>query len=179
MAQECSVDSCGHKAVKRSWCQTHYARWHRHGDPTMRVIEDHGKAKTPEYKVWRSMKARCDNPNEKYYYLYGGRGIRVCDRWYRSFTNFLSDMGSKESGMSLDRIDNDKGYEPSNCRWVTAKEQANNRRDTILVARSGRTQSLKQWCEELSINYGTIWSRVHKLNWACEQALVTPIRKRG
>lgn len=80
----------------------------------------------PLYNTWASMKQRCQNPNDKRYPQYGERGIRVCDRW-QSFGPFLSDMGERPQGMSLDRIDGDGDYEPSNCRWATAREQAANK----------------------------------------------------
>ena len=82
---------------------------------------------TPTYYSWRCMKERCGNPNNKYYSYYGGRGIRVCDRWM-DFANFLADLGERPEGLTLDRINSDGNYEPGNCRWVTMKEQAQNRR---------------------------------------------------
>lgn len=88
----------------------------------------HGKYKTPTYSSWHAMRSRCNNPNRPNYSNYGGRGIKVCKRW-DSFQSFYADMGEKPEGYYLDRIDNDKGYEPSNCRWLTPKESANNRRD--------------------------------------------------
>lgn len=90
----------------------------------------HGKTMTKAYESWASMIQRCTNPKKKQFANYGGRGIKVCDRWLK-FENFLADMGECPSGKSLDRINNDGDYEPGNCRWATRKEQMRNRRNNV------------------------------------------------
>lgn len=87
----------------------------------------HGMSRTPLYRVWDSMVRRCTNPSHKKWRLYGGRGITICERWLK-FENFYADMGETPTGLTLDRIDNTKDYEPGNCRWATYSEQNKNRR---------------------------------------------------
>lgn len=124
----------------------------------------HGESnKSKEWDAWSSMVQRCTNPNNKRYYSHGGRGITICDRWIKSFENFLSDMGRAPSkGHSLERKDNDGNYEPSNCKWATKIEQANNKRTNIRIHFNGRTQTLKQWCDELSLPYLRVKARIHR-----------------
>ena len=119
-----------------------------------------------EYQTWSGMIARCHNPDKPKYKDYGGRGISVCDRWRNSFKDFLSDMGYKPSPeLTLERIDNDGNYEPSNCKWATRKEQANNRRlpcDTRYITIGGETKPVQQWAKEAGISAATISTRVDK-----------------
>ena len=126
--------------------------------------------RTPTYNAWINMKQRCQNANHAQAEDYGGRGIGVCERW-ADFASFLKDMGEKPPGRTLDRIDNDSGYSPDNCRWATRKEQNDNRRNNRLITYEGRTQTAKDWSKELSIPYTTILSRINHLGWDPVQSL--------
>ncbi len=105
--------------------------------------------------IWKSMLMRCNNPHVKNYNNYGGRGIKVCDRWSGNlgFENFVKDMGERPDGTTLDRIDYNGDYEPSNCHWATSDEQANNRTDNIYIIVGGRKITAKQFCKALGLNY--------------------------
>lgn len=132
----------------------------------------HGMARSPVYAVWGSMVSRCTNPNTPQWDDYGGRGIRVCDRWLK-FENFLADMGECPSGMSIDRIDVNGNYEPGNCRWATPKEQSRNRRNTVFLTVNGRTQPLAEWAEEIGCGYDRLLRR--KMGgWSDEDCILVP-----
>lgn len=120
----------------------------------------HGKSGSRAYGIWCGMKDRCGNPNSAYYAYYGGRGVKVCDRWRDSFENFLADMGEPGPQETIERIDNDGGYEPSNCKWATRKEQQNNRRVSRKITHNGRTMTAKQWSEEAGIHINTLIQRL-------------------
>lgn len=112
----------------------------------------------PTYKSWSHMKGRCRNTNEKFFHNYGGRGIKVCDRWLKSFEAFISDMGRRPKGCTLDRIDNNGMYCPENCRWATKLEQDNNRRRTVKVSVNGNIMSYTQACRFLGFS---CWKQYH------------------
>jgi hypothetical protein len=134
----------------------------------------HGRHGTPIYHKWGSMRARCENPQNRGYKDYGGRGIRVCERW-QTFENFYADMGDPPPGMSLERINNDGDYEPSNCRWATMSQQNRNKRGNRLLTDEGRTQCLTAWAEEVGICVPTLHCRLSH-GWSVHRALRTPLR---
>jgi hypothetical protein len=123
----------------------------------------HGQTGVVEHRAWKNIFARCYNANCPEYKNYGGRGIKVCDRWsgYSGFQNFLEDMGRRPSSdHSLDRIDVNGNYCPENCRWATRKEQCNNTRRNRIITHNGKTQTLSQWSAELGIHVATIRRRL-------------------
>lgn len=133
----------------------------------------HGKRKTKLYGIWNSMKDRCYNTNCKRFKDWGGRGIAVCSEWrndFMSFYNWSMANGYKE-GLTLDRIDNNGNYEPYNCRWITTKQQARNRRSNINYTINGVTRCILEWCEILGLNPKTVYQRIHYYNWTIERAL--------
>ena len=114
------------------------------------------KGKTSKaYKAWSSMKARCNNPNNKSYALYGGRGIKVCKEW-KCFDAFYKDMGDAPRNLSLDRLDNSKGYYKENCRWATMSEQSRNRRSNNPIYYNGEYRLAIEWAELLGATYDQI-----------------------
>lgn len=132
------------------------------------------------YRILQGMKVRCYNKNDKSYKDYGGRGISVCKEWledFAAFYNWATRNGYKEN-LSIDRIDVNGNYEPANCRWATAKEQANNRRSSMLITWNGETKTASEWCKERGWNRHIIPERLRK-GWSLEKAMTTPKRIRG
>lgn len=136
----------------------------------------HGMSHTYIYPIWCAMIARCTNPNIATYDDYGGRGICVCERWLL-FENFYSDVGDRPSSLyTLDRIDNDGNYEPSNVRWATRKEQARNRRSNTTLTHNGLTLCIAAWAEITGLTYDCIKQRKRKLHWSDEKTLTFPVQ---
>ena len=139
---------------------------------TRETSTTHGGHRLPEYRVWRNILSRCYNKNDPRYDRYGGRGITVYSGWRRSFEAFLRDVGPRPGfGYSIDRIDNDRGYEPGNMRWATAKEQARNRSTNKLVTHNNKTQTIAEWAEELELEFPTLARRLRR--WPVEKALTS------
>ncbi len=125
----------------------------------------------PLYKTWNAMIQRCTNLNVSNYKNYGGRGITVCDRWL-DVCNFIADMGSKPTrNHSLDRIDNNQGYSPENCKWATETEQTRNRRSNKMLTYKGKTQCLSDFAKEIGVKMSVLSARL-KAGWSIERALV-------
>lgn len=186
--------SCG--CLQREAVQKTGKKNVRHGFSTAGVIR-------PTYYLWQAMLQRCVNPNHVAYGRYGGRGIAVCKRWYK-FENFLADMGQRPANdLTLERINNNKNYCKSNCKWATMKEQANNRSKnrkfslTLPISKNTisennrssdmarpthgyvfrkQKKSLGEWAEEFKIPYQTLYARVVRFGWDMKRALTTPVR---
>lgn len=145
---------CGHKGhIKHGYCPR-------------------GAKPSPAYETWVQMNNRCRNPNAPTYKHYGGRGIKVCDRWQHSFEDFLSDMGERPPGTSLDRWPDPNGnYEPGNCRWATRFQQARNTVRSDFRTVRGVTMCLKDLCRHFGVSYGSVYSRVKYKGWPVEKAI--------
>lgn len=137
----------------------------------------HGMSQTKLHQVWRVMRQRCNNPKDPSFHNYGGRGIKVCERW-KSFSVFVADMGLRPEGYDIDRIDNDGDYSPENCRWVTRTVNLNNRRNNHNLTWRGETRSLAAWARVLGINERTLTNRI-KRGWSVEVAFTASRHERG
>lgn len=129
---------------------------------TTSVRVENGRTYLPEYKIWGHMKSRCCNPKNKNYSVYGGVGIKVCDRW-SEFENFFVDMGTRPTDLhTLDLIENSKGYYPGNCRWATRLEQTRNRGCTLRFQYRGRNLTVPEWSIELGVPTSTLYTKFNK-----------------
>lgn len=124
-------------------------------------MASHGMSKTPIWCCWMNMRARCKYKRNTHYKYYGGRGIKVCKRWENSFENFYKDMGDMPEGYSIERIDVNKNYTPSNCCWIPKSEQVHNRRCNVKITFKGKTMNASQWDDEFGFPKKTVLYR-HK-----------------
>lgn len=129
-------------------------------DTVIAMSTRHGHSRTRTHRIWCGIRARCNTPSAKGYANYGGRGIKVCDRW-KDFCAFLEDMGECPDGYSIERNDVDGDYEPSNCKWIPISEQCNNKKDTLYVYVDGIKKRLKEYAEEMGVNVGTMRARLY------------------
>jgi len=132
----------------------------------------HNDSNSREHRIWLALRARCTNPNNPAFKNYGGRGITVCTQWAKNYQCFLDDMGRAPEGMWLDRIDNNKGYSPENCRWATVREQQNNRRSNRNITVAGKTRTLQQWGRISPVDRKTIAQRISN-GWDEKDAVFT------
>ena len=131
-----------------------------------------GHSQSTTHAIWAAMKQRCLNPSDRSYFRYGGRGIGICQSWMQ-FANFLRDMGERPAGMTLERIDNNRGYGPANCRWATRFEQMRNMRRNRILEIDGRRLCLTEWAEEFGIDRKIVDSRLRP-GWDVLRALAQP-----
>lgn len=135
-----------------------------------KVARKHGLCDIPEYKVWLQMRDRCKNPNNSHFGYYGGRGISVSKEW-DSFKTFITDLGRRPEGHSLDRIDSNGDYSKENCRWATKVQQANNTRDNRKVELNGKTYGIRELSEKTGVSQKLLAKRLFERGWDVERAV--------
>lgn len=147
-------------------------------------IVKHGGEKSRLYTIWRDMKTRCLNPSAHCFKDYGGRGISICKEWENDFSVFREwainngyDENAPKGQCTIDRIDNNGSYAPDNCRWITQKEQCNNRRNSHLLTYNNENHTIAEWADIKKIPYQTLRRRLFKLDWPIEEALEKPVKK--
>lgn len=175
---------CGNTTVASGWkirngvttsCGCVLAAWRKQGPN-----HTHGMTNTRLYSTWCNMKARCTNQKNYEYHAYGGKGVSVCSEWlhFENFRDWALSHGYADN-LSIDRIDVNGNYCPSNCRWATTPVQALNRTDNHLVTAFGKTQTIKEWSLESGIKYDTIERRINGYGWPAERAVSEPVANRG
>ena len=137
----------------------------------------HGLSEQPLYYIWKQIRYRCEEPSCRGFKNYGGRGIKVCERW-SCVENFIADMGpTYQKGLSIERKNNEGPYSPENCRWATQQEQMNNTRLSVRFSMMGQTHTLPEWARLMKINMRTLRNRIIRSGWPVERALTEPVRK--
>ena len=152
-----------------------------HRDKVTQISTTHGKSRTKLFSTWQHMKARCNNPNHKHYKYYGGKGIKLCPEWEHDFSSFEQwaiNNGYAE-GLTIDRINPDKGYEPFNCRWATRQEQQSHISSCHMYEIDGISHNLAEWCRIYNVPHERVRRRVVKEHWDILKALTTPALDRN
>lgn len=149
-----------------------------HKQKTSEINKSHGMRNTRIYGIWCRMKQRCYNPNSIDYKEYGGRGISVAEEWKNSFENFMewSVISGYSDNLTIDRKDNERGYSPDNCQWVSRSIQSNNKRNNRKISFNGKIQNISEWAKETGISRATIAKRIDILGWSVEDALTKAVR---
>ena len=173
---KCLCD-CGNSTIVRG---SHLKSNHTFSCGCKRGNPTHAESKTRLYNIWNNMRERCSNAKNPQYKDYGARGISVCDDWcnFELFRAWALSSGYSES-LTIDRIENDKGYYPENCRWATSIQQANNTRKTRLITYNDETHSVSEWARILNIKQSTLNMRLNKYGWSVDKALGKDTRKHG
>lgn len=175
----CRCD-CGNVSNPATWQLLHKTRscGCARDEKVSRLSYKHGGSKTREFKIWAAMRRRCSNLRDTSFQKYGGRGVKVCERW-ESFENFYADMGPRPSpAHSVERIDNSGNYEPGNCRWATPQEQGVNTRQNVRLTFGGKTMTMGEWARAVGLSSSCLSGRLKK-GWSLESALTTPSRSRN
>lgn len=162
-----SIKSCG--CLRKKSSSINGSRNKKHGQSIT------GK-RGAEYRSWEGMKSRCDCPKNPFFSDYGGRGIKVCDRW-QLFENFYEDMGERPKGTTLDRIDNNGDYYPENCRWASHKVQSRNKRNNRIIIFKEKEMPLIELQEKTGIPYQRLYERIVRNGWSVDRAVYTPVDK--
>ena len=147
-------------------------------ETTSAQFKTHGKRHTKIYAVYCTMKARCLNKNDLRYKFYGGKGVKVCDEWLHDFQAFYdwAMVNGYSDGLTIDRIDVNGNYEPSNCRWVNSTTQANNKTNNVFIEYKGEKKTIAEWAKELGLTYTALYQRIMVHKWDIERAFNTEMR---
>ncbi len=185
----CKVDGCENNAITKGYCKKHYIRFWKYGNPFYtpvgRDIEHHGLSDIPEYGIWANIKNRCYSKNYHSFQNYGGRGIKICNRWKNSFIAFFKDMGQRPfPKATIDRINNDGNYELANCRWTTNAENCRNKSNNKLtVSKAAMIRLLyckpnisqRDLAKAYNVSQNLIHNIIHNKRWAT----TTMLRAKG
>jgi len=143
-----------------------------------KTFTKHGGVKTREYSIYHGIKKRCYNKKANEYKNYGGRGIKMCEEWLSSFSNFLLDMGKcPHPKYTIERINNNGDYSPKNCKWASMEDQCRNKRTNRLITYNNITLALVEWAERLNVSVGCLEQRLYIRKWTEEKTISTPVRK--